>query len=197
MGADRQTVGLKEGAVSEDGYRVLNSRHVLETPWIAVREDAFVTPEGVVHQPYYVVEYPDWVHVVAIDDDRRLLLVRQYRHGMGAETLELPAGKIDATDAGPKDAAARELLEETGCAARTFRLIGTHWANPANQNNRIFTVLAEGVHRVQAPQDDPHERVETVWRSLDEAMEVAREMQALFQSGSLLLALAEIPARGV
>lgn len=183
--------------MSEDGYRVLNSRHVLETPWIAVREDAFVTPEGVVHQPYYVVEYPDWVHVVAIDDDRRLLLVRQYRHGMGAETLELPAGKIDATDAGPEDAAARELLEETGCAARTFRLIGTHWANPANQNNRIFTVLAEGVHRVQAPQDDPHERVETVWRSLDEAMEVAREMQALFQSGSLLLALAEIPARGV
>lgn len=182
--------------MSEDGYRVLGSRHVLETPWIAVREDAFVTPEGVVHQPYYVVEYPDWVHVVAVDDARRLLLARQYRHGMGAITLELPAGKIDADDAGPEAAAARELLEETGCAARSLRLIGTHWANPANQNNRIFTVLAEGVHPVRAPVDDPHERVETEWRPLDQAVEIAKAMPALFQSGSLLLALAEIAAPG-
>lgn len=178
--------------MNHDGYKVLSSRHVLETPWVAVREDAFVTPEGVVHQPYYVVEYPDWVHVVAIDDDRRLLLVRQYRHGMGGVTLELPAGKIDATDASPQEAAARELLEETGCAARSLRLIGTHWANPANQNNRIFTVLAEGVERVRAPVDDPHERIESEWRPLDQALETAREMPALFQAGSLLLALSEI-----
>jgi 8-oxo-dGTP pyrophosphatase MutT (NUDIX family) len=179
----------KEKALSDDGYKVLRSRHVLETPWISVREDAFVTPEGVVHEPYYVVEYPDWVHVVAIDDARRLLLVRQYRHGMGGETLELPAGKIDATDAGPEAAAARELLEETGCAARRLRLIATHWANPANQNNRIFTVLAEGVTPIQAAADDPHERVETVWTPLDRAVETAKAMPALFQSGSLLLAL--------
>lgn len=175
--------------MSDDGYRVLSSRHVLETPWIAVREDAFAAPDGTVHSPYYVVEYPDWVHVVAVDDARRLLLVRQYRHGMGAMTLELPAGKIDPADAGPLQAASRELLEETGCAARTLRLMGAHWANPANQNNRIFTVLAEGVSRVQAPLDDPHERVESVWTPLAEARATAQAMPALFQAGSLLLAL--------
>jgi 8-oxo-dGTP pyrophosphatase MutT (NUDIX family) len=178
--------------LSDDGYRTLSSRRVLETPWITVREDAFVSPEGVVHSPYYVAEYPDWVHVVAVDDARRLLFVRQYRHGSGAVTLELPAGKIDESDASPEAAAARELLEETGCAARSLRLIGTHWANPASQNNRIFTVLAEGVHQVQAPLDDPHERVETEWRPLDRALETARAMPALFQAGSLLLALSEI-----
>jgi 8-oxo-dGTP pyrophosphatase MutT (NUDIX family) len=178
--------------VSDDGYRVLSSRHVLKTPWIAVREDAFVTPDGTVHSPYYVAEYPDWVHVVAVDDAQRLLLVRQYRHGMGGVTLELPAGKIDDADASPLEAAARELLEETGCAARTLRLIGTHWANPANQNNRIFTVLAQGVRRVQAPVDDPHERVESEWRPLDQALATAQTMSALFQAGSLLLAVNEI-----
>lgn len=80
-------------------WTVRRSSHVCRDRWITLREDECVTPEGVVVAPYYVVEYPDWVHVVALDDHDRLLLVRQYRHGTAEFTLELPAGRIDRADA--------------------------------------------------------------------------------------------------
>lgn len=173
-------------------WTVRRSSHVRRDRWISLREDECVTPEGVVVAPYYVVEYPDWVHVVALDDHDRLLLVRQYRHGTAEFTLELPAGRIDRADADALAAGARELAEETGCAARALRLLAVHAANPANQTNRIHTVLAEGVRQVQAPSDDPRERIEVVWLSLDQAVAraLSGEMQTLFQVGSLLLALA-------
>jgi 8-oxo-dGTP pyrophosphatase MutT (NUDIX family) len=177
--------------MSIDRWTVRRSGYVRKDRWIALREDECVTAEGEVIAPYYVVEYPDWVHVVAFDQDNRLLLVRQYRHGSGEITLELPAGKIDAEDRDPVEAGARELAEETGCEARELRLLGAHYANPANQNNRIHTVLAEGVRQTSAPKDDPGERVDSVWVSLDEALRLARSggMPTLFQVGSLLLAL--------
>jgi 8-oxo-dGDP phosphatase len=179
--------------LSEQKWTVLKSSYVLKDGWIAVRADRCLTDEGVVVEPYYVVEYPDWVHVVALDDEDRLLLVRQYRHGMADFTLELPAGKIDPEDADAMTAGARELREETGYASDRMSLLSVHWANPANQNNRIHTVLAEGVRHVQAAHDDPHERVEVVWLPLDEAIAKVRsgEMPTLFQIGSLLLALLE------
>jgi 8-oxo-dGTP pyrophosphatase MutT (NUDIX family) len=57
-----------------------------------------MTPSGVAIAPFYLLEYPDWVHVIAIDTDDHVLLVRQYRHGYGGPNLELPGGVVDAAD---------------------------------------------------------------------------------------------------
>ncbi len=179
--------------MTDTKWTVRRSTYVRKDRWIALREDECVTQEGTVVAPYYVTEYPDWVHVVALDEHDHLLLVRQYRHGMGGVTLELPAGRIDPADADAVAAGARELIEETGCAAARLRLLGMHWANPANQSNRIHTVLAEGVRQVRAPDDDPRERIELLRVPLDRALAMAMsgEMPTLFQIGSLLLALVE------
>lgn len=104
------------------------SRYVHKDRWIAVRADDCVTEDGVSVAPYYVLEYPDWVEIVALDADDNLLLVRQYRHGIADFSIELPAGGMDPSGADPCTAAARELLEETGCAGDMV------WVGEARRN---------------------------------------------------------------
>ena len=85
---------------------------------------------------FYVLDACDWVNVVAVTEDGRMVFVEQYRHGVERTTLEIPGGMVDAEDPSPEAAARRELLEETGFASEDWRLIGTVDPNPAIQSNR-------------------------------------------------------------
>jgi 8-oxo-dGTP pyrophosphatase MutT (NUDIX family) len=123
-------------------WRVERSETALKDRWIDVRADHCVTPTGVVISPFYVLSYPDWVHVVAITEAGGVVLVRQYRHGAGVVTLELPGGAADGSDTMLEAAAARELEEETGFTASRWELITSLQANPATHNNRVHFFLA-------------------------------------------------------
>ncbi len=176
-------------------WRVKASRQVLRDRWIAVRADDCVTEDGVEISPYYVFDYPDWVHVVALDSQNRVLLIRQYRHGSGAISIELPAGAIDPADADPLAAGARELLEETGFGG-TMSLSGVASPNPATHSNRIHTVVARNVTPVGERRVDPTERTEPFFVSIEEAVRLATsgEMVAAIQVASLLSALLDMGA---
>ena len=177
--------------MTQAGWTVLASRHVHRDRWVSLRADDCLTADGTPVAPYYVFEYPDWVHVVALDEADNLLLVRQYRHGWGGWSVEIPAGMMDAEDPSPLAAAARELLEETGCAAERMEVISITSPNPATHTNRIHTVLARGVRRVQAQSLDATEAIETEWVSLPEALRLARsgEFVTAIQLASLYAAL--------
>jgi 8-oxo-dGTP pyrophosphatase MutT (NUDIX family) len=128
-------------------WRTIRSETVLKDRWIDLRADHCVTPDGVEISPYYVLSYPDWVHVVAITADDKLVLVRQYRHAAGESLLELPGGAADPGDASMEEAAQRELAEETGFTAVRWELISSLRPNPATHTNRIHGFLALDAER--------------------------------------------------
>lgn len=171
-------------------WRVTASRHVHKDRWISLRADDCVTDEGAVVAPYYVLEYRDWVEVVALDADDNVLLVKQYRHGLGDISLELPAGNMDPGEIDPVEAARRELLEEAGCAG-TLTKIGESHANAASVANRTHIILARDVVRVAEPLDDPGERIESLWVPVAEAIRLALsgELTNGMQAAALLRGL--------
>ena len=154
-------------------WRVLSSKRIHADKWISLRADRCVTTEGVEVSPYYVLEYPDWVHVVAIGRDGQVLLVEQYRHGVGVVTLEIPAGRMDRDDGSAEAAARRELQEETGCGAAEIMVVNASSPNPASHSNKVYSVLATGVEQTADPIDDPRERLRPVWVGGDEAFRLA------------------------
>ena len=110
---------------------------VFATPWFQVQ--AAPAPGG--GQPHYVIQAPDFVVIVAVTRQDLILLVRQFRPAVGAFTLELPAGSVDPGET-PEQAARRELLEETGQEADTFKLLGTLSPSVARFTNRMWCFLA-------------------------------------------------------
>jgi 8-oxo-dGDP phosphatase len=154
-------------------WKVRGSKHVLRDRWISVRADDCVTAEGVELSPFYLLEYPDWVNVVAIDAEDHVILVRQYRHGLGRMSLELPSGGRDLGEP-VLEAAARELFEETGYGSqRALTLVASLSPNPASHTNFAHTVLAEEAAIVGAPQPDATEVIEVERVPCAKAVELA------------------------
>ena len=96
-----------------------------------------------------VLRAPEWINVVPLLDDHRVVLIRQWRYGIQAPTLEIPGGMVDPGEDG-RAAAARELFEETGYRAGMLRLLGTTHPNPAFITNRLTTWLATDLEPVAA-----------------------------------------------
>lgn len=105
-----------------------------------------------------VLAAPDWVNVIPLLPDGRVLLVRQWRFGLAAPTLEIPGGMVDDGEL-PAVAAARELREETGYRAGSWTELGTLHPNPAFIRNRIVVYLADDLERVGEPEGDGEEEI--------------------------------------
>ena len=130
--------------MEDDGWTVIKSTTIMQDRWLNLRADDCLTSSGVRISPYYVLSYPDWINIVAITTDDRLLLVRQYRHAAGRFFLEIPGGGLDEQDIDSEKAARRELEEETGYIAENWQLVSTLYPNPASHTNRLHTFLATG-----------------------------------------------------
>jgi ADP-ribose pyrophosphatase len=116
---------------------------------------------------FSLIDCPDWVNVIAVTADHRVVLIRQYRPGTNQVCLEIPGGMIDDGE-DPCAAAARELAEETGYTGGTLQLIGKVAPNPALQSNTLYTVLARGVALTQPPAPDDSEVLTVETASLAE-----------------------------
>ena len=107
-------------------------------------------PDGRTISDYHVVRLPDYVLVYAVMADGTVPMLRQYKHGPRRVCLTFPGGAIDDGET-PVDAARRELLEETGCAAANWERLGT-FVNNANQGcNTVHLFRATGCTQVSAP----------------------------------------------
>lgn len=157
-----------------EGYRTLSSERVYQGLRVSVRRDRVELAEGRVMERE-TVEHPDAVVVVALDDARNVLLVRQYRAAPRQMLLELPAGTIERGE-DPMTCAQRELREETGFAAGHFQPLGEFWTTPGFCTERMYAFLATKLRPDALPADDD-EQIEVERMAVGEALEKARTGQ--------------------
>ena len=133
--------------------KVLNSTIVYEGKVFGVRRDEVLEPSGVQATREYVT-HPGSVVVLPLLPEVKIVLIRQYRHAAKQYLWELVAGRIDAGE-NPKEAAARELIEETGYRAKKLTILLDVFPTPGFVEERMYILLAEGLTAGEAePEED-------------------------------------------
>ncbi len=117
-------------------------------------------------------EFPTWVAAVALTDDDKVILVRQYRHAIQETIIELPGGCVDVTDKNIDEAIKRELLEETGYSFSAVEYLGKTSPNPSTNSNFLHMYLLRGGKKVQHQQLDYNEQIEVGLVSIEELIEL-------------------------
>jgi len=160
-------------------WKTLSSEYIYKSDWLTARRDTCETAGGKIVDSYYVLEYNDWVNCVAITDDGRIIMVRQFRQGIGKTVLEIPGGTMDDTDPSPEFAMRRELLEETGYEFEKLIPLGAVAPNPASSNNLTHMFLATGGRKVQEQDLDENEEIEIVLMDLEDVETLLKENKIL------------------
>jgi 8-oxo-dGTP pyrophosphatase MutT (NUDIX family) len=136
-------------------WRKISEKSLFKNKFVHFRQDICEMPSGKLVPAYYVLDMRDWVNIVAVTKEKKIILVEQYRHAFGEIMLEIPGGSTDANES-PRDAAIRELLEETGFQGNVI-LEKSHVPNPALQSNRMWTYLVTDCEYKMAPSWDEYE----------------------------------------
>jgi len=153
--------------------KIVESKEVYASKLFRVTEDRAVDPKTDFEINRSVVRHPGSAVMMAVDEKKRVLLVRQYRLPAEKELWELPAGRLDQGEK-PLQAAKRELAEETGYRARTWKKLASFWASPGYVQERMTVFLATGVTAGEAsPMED--ERIESRWFTRKELLEMIQD----------------------
>jgi 8-oxo-dGTP pyrophosphatase MutT (NUDIX family) len=131
-------------------------------------------PNGNVVPAFYVNEYPDWVNAFALTKDNKVVMVKQYRHGVGEVGVELPGGVAEDGET-PEQAVRREMKEETGFEFESVEYLGKISANPSTTNNYMHMFLATGGDKVAEQQLDETEEVDVELMSIQEVKNLIKE----------------------
>lgn len=160
-------------------WTTLSYQQVIDSPHLRIRCEQVAVPGGPVIPDYYIIENRGWVGIVPLTEDGRFLINNQYKHGIGFEVLEFPAGGIDANEQDPVVTAHRELMEETGYSVEDGQMefLAHMYANPTGARTRIWWYLARNVRKTGVPKVDPAEVIET-------RLVTPRELLALIHDGS-------------
>jgi ADP-ribose pyrophosphatase len=161
-------------------WKVLDSEYLIERPWLTARRDKVELPDGRVIDEYYVLEYPDWVNVIAITKDGKFVMETQYRHALGVNSIELPCGVMEEGET-PMEAAKRELLEETGYGNGEWSELMTIAPNPSTMSNITHCFLAVGVEKISEPSLDDTEEL-TVHLMSEEEVKFLLENDKMYQA---------------
>lgn len=148
-------------------WKTLSSAYISRHPYFTARVDKCEMPDGKIVETYYVVETPVSVCALAITEEGKAIVVKQYRHPLQATIYELPGGFIDDGET-PVIGIARELLEETGYEFSAIYDVGKVAANPGVLNNYTHLFLATGGKKVSLQQLDHNEEIEVKLMSLEE-----------------------------
>ena len=143
---------------------------------LTVREVQVADPRDGSKHPRVLIESPDWVNIIPVTREGQVVLIRQFRFGVWANTLEIPGGMTEPGE-DPQASAARELEEETGYRPSRVVPLGSCHPNPALQGNRTWSFLAEGCEKVSAGDQDEGEDIAVELVNRSEIPRLIREGQ--------------------
>ena len=158
-----------------ESWPVVASEPLLKTWLISVRNDRVQLPDDHFAERT-VVTHPGAVAVLALDDAQRVLMIRQYRHPVGRELWEIPAGLRDVGGESPLQTGQRELLEETGYRAREWHTLVDYFSSPGFSTERLRVFLARGIERAEDSgyvRADEEKYIVADWVPLAEAVRLA------------------------
>ena len=166
-------------------WKSLCSEYIIKRPWLTARRDTIELPDGRIIPEFYVLEYPEWVNVIAITTDGKFVMERQYRYAADSTNYEIPCGVMEQGET-PLEAAMRELKEETGYGGGQWRELMCISANPTSMTNMTHCFVATGVEKVSDQHLDATEELEVHLLSRD-------EVQALLQNNEMIQSLMIAP----
>ncbi len=167
-------------------WKVINSTPLLNLgPWLNVRQEEVELPNGTRIPSWFVMDFPNWINVIAITKEGNFVMIDQYRHALGETHYELVAGVVDEGET-PLQAAQRELHEEAGYAGGEWQLFMTLSPNPTNHTNFSYTFLATGVEPMGQPHQEPTEDIHIHILRPD-------EVKQLLSEGEIIQALHAAP----
>ena len=152
-------------------WKILESERLFNRPWLTVRKDKVLLPSGQINDEFYVLEYPDWVNVIAITEDGLFVMEKQYRHGIGELSYEICAGVIEEGET-PLEAAKRELLEETGYGEGEWVESMVICGNSSTTNNYTHSFVAKGVRKISSHHLDRTEDIEPILLNVEQVKEL-------------------------
>ena len=167
-----------------DSWKRVSSKKIADCRVFKVREDFCERESDGARHSFFVLENPDWVNVIALTKDKKIVLIEQFRYGTEEIILEIPGGMVDEGEEA-ETAARRELLEETGFSSDKFVFLGKSHPNPAIQNNLIYHYLALDCEKTSETSFDEHE---SVVAQLVAAEEIPNLMKSEKITHSLVLA---------
>ena len=129
--------------------------------------ETYRSPRTGAAYPFYVLQTCDWTNIIPVTPDDRVVMVRQFRAGIRAHTLEIPGGMVDPSDASPLQAARREMREETGYDSEEIVPLGVVHPNPAILTNRCHTFLAVNAVPVAEQRLDAGEDIDVTLVALE------------------------------
>ncbi len=150
-----------------DGWEVSQPKTLLITNVTTVESGQVICQRTGKESEFYRFVFPDWVNVIAVTEENKIVVVKQFRYGTQRMETEIPGGVIHAKEP-PLDAGCRELLEETGYVGQNPRIVGMVKPNPALQGNSCYTLLIEKAKKVSHQNLDEMEDIETELLSVQE-----------------------------
>ena len=158
-------------------WQRLDSETVYSCRIFSLQKNRSRSPRTNKEHDFFVLDSGDWVNIIPVTADDRVVLIRQYRHGTEDFTLEIPGGMVDQEDPSPLYAARREMQEESGYDSEDIIPLGAIHPNPAIQGNRCHSFLARNVEKRFEPNFDTTEETEVTLAPLADIPDLIRQGQ--------------------
>ncbi len=142
-------------------WKNLDSKQIFGNKIFGFREDKVQSPKTNQIHPVWVMDAPNWINIIPITSERKVILIKQYRFGSQKISLEIPGGMIDKGEK-PKEAAIRELKEETGFTSKEVIKIGRVAPNPALMSNNTYSYVALNIKKTSNQNLDGMEDIEVL-----------------------------------